>query len=376
VDKPLSFVDVVIVPLEGGQQQLTANPFAMGLDLSGPIIDSEEQMSTNDNQDNGQQIHQSPFSPVIPEDPEDIYEQISDLKKTADATILAHYYQDGEIQELADLTGDSLALAREATRVTTGTIVFCGVHFMAETAKMLNPKKRVLLPDLLAGCSLADSCPAPELAELQVKLRSQGRKFETVTYINSSAAVKSISDWVVTSGNAVEVVERIPRDREILFVPDRHLGSFLQDVTNREMILWDGACEVHEMFSVSDLLLMKRRHRQAITIAHPECPANIREISDYVGGTQGMLSHVRGFEKPQKFLVATEANMLWQLQNDSPRHQYLPVPGVTCSCNKCPYMARNTLLGLRNCLERGGPEITWKSSFDAAAQVLKRSFFQ
>lgn len=333
-------------------------------------------MLPSDNQQKSKQrVYVSPFSPKIPDEPEDIYDQIEDLKTKADATILAHYYQDGQIQELADHTGDSLALARAATQVTTSTIVFCGVHFMAETAKMLNPQKRVLLPDLLAGCSLAESCPAPKLAELQVKLRCQGRKFETVTYINSTASVKAISDWVVTSGNAVEVIERIPQDREILFVPDRHLGSYLQEVTGREMILWDGACEVHEVFSVSDLLKMKRRHPQAITIAHPECPANIREMSDYVGGTQGMLMHVRQFEKPQTFLVATEANMLWQLQHDSPRHQYLPVPGITCACNKCPYMARNTPVALLNCLQRGEPEIVWSQSFDQASKVLNRSFF-
>ena len=318
----------------------------------------------------------SPFSPQTPADPEDIFEQIEDLKAAADATILAHYYQDGQIQELADHTGDSLALARAATKVSTSTIVFCGVHFMAETAKMLNPQKRVLLPDLLAGCSLAESCPAPKLAELQVKLRCQGRKFDTVTYINSSASVKAISDWVVTSGNAVDIVERIPQDREILFAPDRHLGSFLQEVTGREMILWDGACEVHEVFSVIDLLRMKRLQPQAITIAHPECPANIREQSNYVGGTQGMLKYVRQFDEPKTFLVATEANMLWQLEHDSPQHQYVPVPGVTCACNKCPHMARNTLIALRNCLKQGTPEIVWKPSFDQAAQVLKRSFFE
>ncbi len=317
----------------------------------------------------------SPFSPSIPNESEEIYEQIEQLKVKAGATILAHYYQDGQIQELADLTGDSLALARAATQVKTETIVFCGVHFMAETAKMLNPSKRVLLPDMLAGCSLADSCPAPKLAELQVKLRCQGRKFETVTYINSSAAVKAISDWVVTSGNAIEVIDRIPKDREILFVPDRHLGSYLQEVSGREMILWDGACEVHEVFSVTDLLKMKRRHPQAITIAHPECPSNIRQQSDYVGGTRGMLLHVREYKEPQQFLVATEANMLWQLENDSPQHQYFPVPGVTCACNKCPYMARNTLTSLKNCLENGEPEIYWGSSFDAASKVLQRSFF-
>src|SRR5438309_6579899 len=193
----------------------------------------------------------------------DLIEEIRHLKKQKNATILAHYYQDGEIQDLADFTGDSLKLARAATRVTSPTIVFCGVHFMAETAKMLNPGKRVLLPDLQAGCSLAESCPAPALARRQAVLRAEGRRFQTVTYINSSAAVKSLSDWVVTSGNAEEIIRRVPEDQEILFVPDRHLGQYLQEVTGRKMILWNGSCMVHEIFSVGDLLAMKKRLPQA-----------------------------------------------------------------------------------------------------------------
>ncbi len=200
----------------------------------------------------------------------DLIDEIRGLKARHHATILAHYYQDGEIQELADFTGDSLKLARAATRVDSPTIVFCGVHFMAETAKILNPGKRVLLPDLKAGCSLADSCPAPLLARYQEMLRENGRRFQTVTYINSTAAVKALSDWVVTSGNAEEVVRKVPEDCEILFVPDRHLGQYLQEVTGRKMILWNGACLVHEIFSVGDLLAMKKKLPHAVTIAHPE----------------------------------------------------------------------------------------------------------
>ena len=303
----------------------------------------------------------------------DIYDEILALKGREDATILAHYYQDGEIQELADVTGDSLKLARAATEVDTGTIVFCGVHFMAETAKMLNPDKRVLLPDLRAGCSLADSCPAPALARLQAKLRDEGRRFQTVTYINSTAAVKALSDWIVTSGNAESVIRRVPEDTEILFVPDKHLGSYLEGVTGRPMILWDGSCMVHEVFSVLDLIRLKKRLPGALTIAHPECPANIRERSDFVGGTEAMLRYVEGYPGPSDFLVATEANMLWQLQNAVPRHRYHPVPGITCACNKCPHMARNTLESLRDCLKTGGPEIRWQPEFDRATDVLRRS---
>jgi quinolinate synthase len=303
----------------------------------------------------------------------DLIQEIKDLKAQNDATILAHYYQDGEIQELADFTGDSLKLARAATKVDTSTIVFCGVHFMAETAKILNPTKRVLLPDLLAGCSLADSCPAPKLARYQEMLRINGRHFQTVTYINSTAAVKALSDWVVTSGNAESIIRRVPREYEILFVPDRHLGQYLQEVTGRKMILWDGSCMVHEIFSVGDLLAMKRKLPGAVTLAHPECPANIREHSDFVGGTEAMIRYVGGFTEPTDFLVATEANMMWQLQSKFPQHRYHPVPGITCACNKCPHMARNTLEKLRDCLRDGRPEITWRPEFDRAREVLERS---
>jgi quinolinate synthase len=306
-------------------------------------------------------------------DPIALYDEIEALKVREHATILAHYYQDGEIQELADFTGDSLKLARAATRVTSSTIVFCGVHFMAETAKMLNPEKRVLMPDMQAGCSLAESCPAPALARRQEALRTEGRRFQTVTYINSSAAVKALSDWVVTSGNAEAIIRRVPAEFEILFVPDRHLGSYLQEVTGRPMILWDGSCMVHEVFSVGDLLRLKRRLPRALTIAHPECPANIREQSDFIGGTEAMIRYVAGFADPVEFLVATEANMLWQLQTQVPRHRYHPVPGVTCACNKCPHMARNTLAKLRDCLLHGRPEINWQPEFDRAAAVLRRS---
>ena len=303
----------------------------------------------------------------------DLVSEIRQLKKQKNATILAHYYQDGDIQEVADFTGDSLKLARAATKVQTPTIVFCGVHFMAETAKMLNPDKRVLLPDMQAGCSLADSCPAVKLARYQEMLRENGRRFQTVTYINSSAAVKALSDWIVTSGNAEEVIRKVPADYEILFAPDRHLGQYLEEVTGRKMILWNGSCMVHEIFSVGDLLALKKKLPQGITIAHPECPANIREHSDFVGGTEAMLKYVDGFKDPQDFLVATEANMMWQLASKHPQHRYHPVPGITCACNKCPHMARNTLEKLRDCLLHGEPEIQWQPEFAKAREVVQRS---
>ena len=306
----------------------------------------------------------------------DLIDEIKDLKKRTNATILAHYYQEGEIQELADFAGDSLNLARAATQVQTGTIVFCGVHFMAETAKMLNPQKKVLLPDLKAGCSLAESCPANKLARFQEMLRENGRRFQTVTYINSSAAVKALSDWVVTSGNAEEIIRRVPSEYEILFVPDRHLGQYLAEVTGRPMILWNGSCMVHEVFSVGDLLAQKRKMSDALTLAHPECPANIREHADFVGGTEAMIHYVGGFPRPHDFLVATEANMLWQLQSKAPQHRYHPVPGITCACNKCPHMARNTLDKVRDCLLNDEPEIAWQPEFDRARSVLERSLLK
>src|SRR5437762_5200160 len=229
---------------------------------------------------------------------DDVVAEILDLKTRINATILAHYYQEGEIQEIADVTGDSLKLARAATKVDSPVIVFCGVHFMAETAKILNPDKKVLLPDLEAGCSLAESAPADKLARYQEMLRINGRKFQTVTYINSSAAAKALSDWVVTSGNAEQIIRRVPEDHEILFVPDRHLGQYLQEVTGRKMILWDGTCMVHEIFSVGDLLDLKKKMPRGITLAHPECPANIREHSDFVGGTEAMINYLGSFTRP------------------------------------------------------------------------------
>jgi quinolinate synthase len=304
---------------------------------------------------------------------DDISQEILAIKKKIGATILAHYYQEGEIQELADITGDSLKLAREATKVDTPVIVFCGVLFMAETAKMLNPTKRVLLPDLQAGCSLVDSCPPDKLHRYQEMLRENGRKFQTVTYINSSAAVKALSDWVVTSGNAEEVVRKIPQDYEILFVPDKHLGRYIGEVTGRQMILWDGSCMVHEIFSVHDLVRMKKLHPGAQVIAHPECPKNILEHSEFIGGTEAMIKHVGSFAKPTEFIVATEPNMMWQLESRFQQHKYLPVPGITCACNKCPHMARNTLEKIRDCMKTSSPEIKWQPEFDKAKEVLAKS---
>ncbi|MGD0089699.1 MAG: quinolinate synthase NadA [Planctomycetota bacterium] len=305
-----------------------------------------------------------------------VVEEIAALKKERQAVLLAHYYQEGAIQELADFTGDSLKLAREAAKTTAPIIVFCGVHFMAETAKTLNREKIVLLPDLGAGCSLADACPAPALKKFQDELRAQGVKFQTVTYINSTAATKALSDWIVTSGNALEIIARVPPEYRILFTPDQHLGRYLMEQTQRPFILWKGTCVVHEAFSVLDLLKLKKRYPKAVTIAHPECPQNMLALADKIAGTEGMLKFVGTFAAPATFLVATEPHMLWQFEHRFPQHTFLPVPGVTCACNACPYMAKNTLEKVRNCLRDLQPRIEWQPEFDAAEAVIRRSLLQ
>ena len=317
------------------------------------------------------------------EDPLDLMDEIDRLKVEKDATILAHFYVDGEIQDIADYTGDSLKLARDATRVEQSTIVFAGVHFMAESAKIMNPDKKVLLPDLLAGCSLAESCPPDRLHAFQEELREEGRDFETDAYINTSAAVKSLCDWIVTSGNARELIEeRVPKDKEILFVPDQHLGRYLMEVTGREMILWPGACMVHEVFSLQDLMRAKRNNPGALVVSHPECPQNILEVSDFVGGTEKIRQFCMEHQEPKVILVATESEMIHALKKSAPQHEYIPVPGImtdtgeTCACNRCPHMARNTLQKVRDCLRDGQPEILWQPYFDKAKDVLERSLLE
>ena len=319
---------------------------------------------------------------IVEEDPLDLMDEIDALKKERNASILAHYYVDGEIQDIADFTGDSLKLARDTTKVESPTIVFCGVHFMGESAKILSPEKRVLMPDLQAGCSLADSCPYEALKAYQEKLRAEGHDFQTVAYINTTAATKSLCDWIVTSGNAREIIDRVPADKEILFVPDQHLGRYLMEVTGRPMILWPGSCMVHEVFSLQDLLRAKRNNPGSVILAHPECPRNILEVADVVGGTEKMRRHVASVTEPTKFLVATEATMIHPLKKLAPQHEYVPVPGImastgeTCACNRCPHMARNTLQKVRDCLRDETPEIVWQPYFAQAREVLQRSLLQ
>jgi len=324
----------------------------------------------------------TPNENEVYEDPLDLMDEIDALKKEKDASILAHFYVDGDIQDIADFTGDSLKLARDATQVKTSTIVFSGVHFMGESAKIMSPEKRVLIPDMLAGCSLAESCPADQLAAFQEQLRSEGRTFDTVAYINTSAAVKSLCDWIVTSGNARDIIERVPQDREILFVPDQHLGRYLMEVSGREMILWPGSCMVHEIFSIQDLIRAKRNTPGSVVIAHPECPQNILELTDFIGGTEKMRQHVMSIKQPTTFLVATESAMIHAFEKSAPQHTFVPVPGImastgeTCACNRCPHMARNTLQKVRDCLKNESPEVEWKDYFQKAREVLDRSLLQ
>ncbi|MEO2024848.1 MAG: quinolinate synthase NadA [Fuerstiella sp.] len=328
-------------------------------------------------------------SPVVTPDPNEVYEdpldlmgEIEELKKEKDASILAHFYVDGDIQDIADFTGDSLKLARDAIKVKSSTIVFSGVHFMGESAKIMSPQKRVLIPDMLAGCSLAESCPADQLAAFQEQLRADGRTFDTVAYINTSAAVKSLCDWIVTSGNARDIIERVPADREILFVPDQHLGRYLMEVSGRKMILWPGSCMVHEIFSIQDLIRAKRNTPGSVVIAHPECPQNILELTDFIGGTEKMRQYVMSIKDPTTFLVATESAMIHAFEKSAPQHTFVPVPGImtstgeTCACNRCPHMARNTLQKVRDCLKNESPEIEWKDYFQKARDVLDRSLLQ
>ena len=284
----------------------------------------------------------------------------AEIRRFADAhdiLILAHSYQDGFLQEAAHFVGDSLELARAAATRQASAICFCGVHFMAETAKILNPAAAVFVPDLEAGCSLADSCPPEALARYQEHLTAKlGRRPVTVAYINCSAGVKGLSDVICTSGNAREVVESIPADQPILFVPDQHLGAWVAEVTGRELILWNGSCIVHELFSVDTLRALQRQYPQARTLAHPECPQAVRDAADLVLGTAGMLRTVKA-ARGETFLVATESNMLYRLNKEAPQNTYIPAPGASCACNLCPHMQKNTPEKLWRCLQERAPEI-------------------
>ena len=285
----------------------------------------------------------------------DLKAAINELKKEKNAVILGHYYQKGEIQDIADYIGDSLALAQIAAKTDADILVMCGVHFMGETAKGLCPDKKVLVPDLNAGCSLADSCPADKFAEF-VKAHPG---YTVISYVNTTAAVKAVTDVVVTSTNAKQIVESFPKDEKIIFGPDRNLGNYINSITGREMLLWDGACHVHEQFSVEKIVELKAQYPDAVVLAHPECKSVVLKLADMVGSTAALLKYAVNSDK-QRFIVATEAGILHEMQKKCPQKTFIPAPpnDSTCGCNECNFMRLNTLEKLYNCLKYEFPEVT------------------
>ncbi|MFR8685450.1 MAG: quinolinate synthase NadA [Bacteroides fragilis] len=285
----------------------------------------------------------------------DLKAAINELKKEKNAVILGHYYQKGEIQDIVDYIGDSLALAQIAAKTDADILVMCGVHFMGETAKVLCPDKKVLVPDLNAGCSLADSCPADKFAEF-VKAHPG---YTVISYVNTTAAVKAVTDVVVTSTNAKQIVESFPKDEKIIFGPDRNLGNYINSITGREMLLWDGACHVHEQFSVEKIVELKAQYPDAVVLAHPECKSVVLKLADMVGSTAALLKYAVNSDK-QRFIVATEAGILHEMQKKCPQKTFIPAPpnDSTCGCNECNFMRLNTLEKLYNCLKYEFPEVT------------------
>lgn len=283
----------------------------------------------------------------------DLATKIKQLKKENNAVLLAHFYQVPEIQDMADYIGDSLGLAQKAVETDAEMIVFAGVHFMAETAKILNPKTKVVLPDLGAGCSLADSCPPDDFA----KFREKYPDHIVISYVNCSAAIKTMSDVICTSSNAVKIVESFPKSQKIIFAPDKNLGGYVNRVTGRDMVLWDGTCEVHDILSTEAIIKLKAKNKDAKLIAHPECKAPVLELADFVGSTTAMLNFTHK-DDAQKYIVATETGIIHQMQKDSPQKEFIIVPtDETCSCNDCPYMKMNTMQKLYDCMNNGKPEI-------------------
>lgn len=285
----------------------------------------------------------------------DLKAEIDKLRKEKNAVILGHYYQSGEIQDIADFVGDSLALAQWAAKTDANIIVMCGVHFMGETAKVLCPDKKVLVPDFNAGCSLADSCPADAFA----KFVSEHPDHTVISYVNTTAAVKAVTDVVVTSTNAKQIVESFPQDEKIIFGPDRNLGNYINSITGRDMLLWNGACHVHEQFSVMKILELKEQYPDADVLVHPECKGAVAKLADKVASTAGLLKHA--INSPKKdFLVATESGILHEMRKQCPEKNFIPVPPEdgSCACNECSYMRLNTLEKLYNTLKYEWPEVT------------------
>ena len=297
---------------------------------------------------------------------------INQLRQERNAVILAHYYQEPEIQDIADFIGDSLELSRKAANTDADVIVFCGVHFMAETAKILSPEKTVVLPDIDAGCSLADDCPADEFASF----RERHPDHLVVSYINCTAAVKAQSDLICTSSNAVDLVKQLPEEQPVLFAPDRNLGRWVERQSGRELTLWPGRCFVHETFSEEALLKLKLDHPDAEVIAHPECQENLLDLADFIGSTSKLLVHSET-SNSETFIVLTEPGILHQMKQRVPQKKLLDVPGLDgCSCNACPYMRMNSLEKLRDCLETLSPQITMEESIRAKAEAPIRRMLE
>lgn len=300
----------------------------------------------------------------------DLAKEIRNLCKEKNAVILAHYYTTGDIQQVADFIGDSLALARKAADTKADIIVMCGVHFMAETCKILSPEKTVICPDLNAGCSLADSCKAEDLK----KFKDEHPGYKVISYVNTTAAVKALTDVVVTSGNAKKVVDRLPEGDNYIFGPDYNLGSYINEVTGRKMLLWNGGCHVHERFSVDAIAQLKKDHPEAVVMAHLECKGPVLALADVVGSTATMLEYAKANPK-KEFIVATEAGILHEMQRSCPDAIFYPVPpeisegGLGCSCNECQYMKMNTLEKIYNTLKYGWPEVNVDA--DIAKEAVK-----
>lgn len=283
----------------------------------------------------------------------DFREEFLKYKKEKNAVLLAHFYQVGEIQDIADFVGDSLGLAQKASEVDADIIVFAGVHFMAETAKILNPDTKVLLPDMEAGCSLAESCPPGDFK----KFKEKHPDHIVISYINCTAAIKTMSDVICTSSNAKQIVESFPQEQKIIFAPDKNLGAYINNVTGRDMVLWDGTCEVHDVLETEAVIKLKLKNPDAKLIAHPECKSAVLELADFVGSTTAMLNFTKT-DKSKKYVVATETGILHQMRKESPDKQFIIVPtDETCSCNDCPYMKLNTMQKLYLCLKNERPEI-------------------
>ncbi|POY37159.1 quinolinate synthase [Solitalea longa] len=299
----------------------------------------------------------------------DLFEEIEKLKKEKNAIILAHYYQEPDIQDIADYIGDSLGLSQQAAKTDADIIVFAGVHFMAETAKILSPHKKVLLPDLKAGCSLADTCPVDQFALFKQKHPDH----TVIMYVNSTADIKAMSDIVCTSTNAVQIVESLPKDEKIIFGPDKNLGAWVAKKTGRDLVLWQGSCMVHEIFSLEKITKLKNRHPEAEFIAHPECEDAVLKIADYIGSTTGLLKYAINSPK-KEFIVATESGIIHQMQKAAPDKVFIPAPpNNSCACNDCPHMKLNTLEKLYLCMKYELPEVTLpKELIEKAVKPIER----